>query len=348
MDKQNLPLVSIGIPVYNVAPYVEKSVLSVLNQTYEQLEILIVDDCGTDNSIDIIRNLVASHSRGNCVKILKQSQNMGLGEARNRSIKEATGKYLYFIDSDDYIEPETINIMVEQAESHEADIVIATMRTVEHDTGKTDPAFSYSKLEVIAGHDAFANRVCANLHWNIGVTACNTLFNLSFLQKNSLMFAAKKDEDALFLSDYYSEVECAILMPDITYNYLLRQGSIMGIQTRELIPVEEIRERFHADALMTERSARLKQRSFYDVHCSRVIKHKFRAVCAAIRNRYKFSEKLSDQEIRQEIKHPATFKEIMKFKRYRWFNLLFYFLSILPPYLSVRLLYVIGKLIHWI
>lgn len=348
MDSQNLPLVSIGMPVYNVAPYVEKSVLSVLNQTYEKLEFLIVDDCGTDNSIDIIRNLVASHTRGNCIKILKQSHNMGPGEGRNRAIKEASGDFIYFIDSDDFIEPETISIMVEQAESHGADVVIATMRSVDYETGMITPAFTYSKLEVVSGHDAFAHKVCSNLHWNIGITSCNTLFSLVFLRKNKLLFAAKKDEDALFLSDYYSEVECAVLMPDITYNYLSRRGSIMGAQARNNIPINEIRERFRTDVLMTERCRRLKCRSFYDVHCSRVMKHKFRAVCVALRHRSKFTDYLSDLEIRQEIKHPATFKEIMTFKRYRCFNLLFYILGILPPSFSVKLSYFIGKVIRWI
>ncbi len=98
MDNQILPLVSIGMPVYNVAPYIEKSILSVLNQTYQQLEILIVDDCGTDNSIDIVKALINNHPRGNCIKILYQSQNLGPGDARNRAINDAIGKYLYFID----------------------------------------------------------------------------------------------------------------------------------------------------------------------------------------------------------------------------------------------------------
>lgn len=348
MDNQSLPLVTIGVPVYNVAPYVEKCILSVLSQTYQRLELLIIDDCGADGSIDIIMSLQNNHIRGHCIKILKQPQNLGPGEARNRAIESATGKYIYFIDSDDYIEPKTIGMMVEQAENHGADVVIASMQSVEYETGRITPAFSYPSLDIISGHDAFAHKVCANLHWNVGITPCNTLFNLSFLRKNNLLFAAKKDEDALFLSDYYSEVECAVLMPNITYNYLRRIGSIMGNQARNIIPIEEIRERFHTDKLMTERCSRLKQRNFYDVHCSRVVKHKFRAVCVALRHRKKFTEKLTDREICQEIKHPAIFKEIIKFKRYRCFNLFFYSLGILPPYVSVRLSYVIGKLIHWI
>ena len=97
------------------------------------------------------------------------------------------------------------------------------------------------------------------------------MFSLVFLQRNNLRFAARKDEDALFLSDFYSEVERAVLLPDITYNYVLRPGSIMGNQARDHIPTTEIRERFKTDAKMTERSVRLRGRSFYDVHCARVM-----------------------------------------------------------------------------
>ena len=348
MDNQNLPLVSIGMPVYNVAPYVEKSVLSVLNQTYKQLEILIVDDCGTDNSIDIIRDLVASHARGNCIKILRQPQNMGPGEGRNRAIKEATAEYIYFIDSDDFIDENTIEIMVNQAEIHQADIVIASMQAVYYDTNEIEPAFSYPSLKIIKGQDAFADYVCSDLHSHIGISACNTLFDISFLIYNNLRLAARKDEDALFLSDYYSEVKCAVLMPNITYNYLVRPGSIMGNQERAQIPVEEIRERFRTDRIMTENCRRLKSRSFYDVHCSRVVKHKFRAVCIALRHRNKFTEKLSNKEICREIRHPATLGEILKFKRYRLYNLFFFFVGKLPSPMTVGICYLLGKLIRWI
>lgn len=163
-----------------------------------------------------------------------------------------------------------------------------------------------------------------------------------------MRFAARKDEDSLFLSDYYSEVECAVLLPDITYNYLIRPGSIMGNQLRKVIPISEIRERFKTDAKMTERCARLKDRFFYDAHCARVMKHKFRAVCVALHHYRRFSEHLSNSEIRQELKHPATLSEILKFKRYKYFHIFFYVISVLPSFLSVGMSYVVGKIMKWI
>lgn len=264
--------------------------MSILDQSYPNIEVIIVDDHGTDHSIEIVHELKRDHPRGECIRILRQSKNMGPGEARNRIIEEAQGKYLYFLDSDDFIVPDTISLMVEQSERHSADIVIASMQAIYYDTNELEPAFSYDSLTVIKGHDSFANFVCSDLHSHIGISACNTLYFLNFLRNNHLRFAARKDEDALFLSDYYSEVECAVLMPDITYNYLVRPGSIMGNQARDVIPVVEIRDRFQTDKIMTSRCSRLKNRSFYDVHCSRVVKHKFRAVCVSLHHYKRFSE----------------------------------------------------------
>lgn len=341
-------LVTIGIPVYNVEPYIEKCLLSILNQTYQNLELIVVDDLGTDNSMQIVADIQNSHPNGNWIRVIKHTCNKGLGEARNTVIDYAQGKYVYFVDSDDFIEPRTIELMLEQAEIYNTDVVMASLRKVVQGTGEELPTFQYSSFKLIKGKDAFANYLCQNLRWHIVVSACNIMFLLDFLNRHHLRFSARKDEDSLFLSDYYSEVERAVLLPDVTYNYLIRPGSIMGNQLRKVIPVSEIRERFKTDAKMTERCKRLKGRSFYDVHCSRVVKHKFRAVCVAIKHRHRFSEPLSNSEIKKELMHPATLLQIWQFKRYRFFNLFFYTLSKFPPFLLVYLSYVIGKLMRWI
>ena len=344
----NNPLVSVGIPVYNVEPYIDKCLLSVLNQTYQNLEVLIVDDLGSDDSMRIVEDLKKSHPSGSFMKIIRHPANRGLGEARNTAIENARGKYLCFVDSDDYIEPETIEVLLQEAEAYDTDAVFASSRKIVYGTNEEEPTFVYKKKEVLVGKDVFANYLCQDLRWHIGINAWNILFKLDFLLKNNLRFAARKDEDALFLSDFYSEIERAVLLPNITYNYVLRPGSIMGNQVRDHIPTAEIRERFKTDSKMTERCVRLKERSFYDVHCARVMKHKFRAVCVAIRHRHRFTEPLPDKEIRQELRHPALLSEIMKFRRYRGFHLFFYSISKLPSSICVRVCYVVGKAMKWI
>ena len=345
---QENPLVTIGIPVFNVEPYIEKCLLSVLNQSYKNLEVIVVDDLGTDNSMEIVSKVKDDCANGECIKIIVQPHNGGSGEARNSVIANAKGKYLFFLDSDDYIEPDTIKLMVMHAEKNSTDAVIASLRKVIWNSDKELPTLQYKSYKLLKGQDVFANYVCQYLRWHFAITACNIIFSTTCLRKNNLKFLASKDEDALFLSDYYSEIENAILLPDVTYNYVIRPGSKMGNNARDLIPVNEIRDRFLTDSIMTKRCGRLKDRSFYDVHCARVVKHKFRAVCVALRHRKRFTELLSDREIHDELKHPATFSEILNFKRYRLFHMFFYIVSILPASLSVRILYIVGKLIKWV
>lgn len=86
--------VSIIIPVYNVAPYVEECIQSVLRQDYKNLEIIIIDDCGTDNSMELVEELVKNSSRD--IVILKHDYNKGLSAARNTGIRRATGDYIFF------------------------------------------------------------------------------------------------------------------------------------------------------------------------------------------------------------------------------------------------------------
>ena len=344
----NSPLISIGIPVYYVEPYIEKCLLTVLNQTYQNMEILVVDDLGTDKSMEIVERLQLSHLYGDRIKIVRHSENRGLGEARNTAIENATGKYLCFVDSDDYIELNTIELLLKNAEEYDADAVFASSRKIVYGTNEEVPTFRYKKKEVLVGKDVFANYLCQDLRWHIGINAWNILFKVEFLRKNNLRFAARKDEDALFLSDFYSEIDSAVLLPEITYNYVLRPGSIMGNQMREHIPTMEIRERFKTDAKMTDNCARLRGRSFYDIHCARVMKHKFRATCMAIKHRHRFTESLSCNEIRQELKHPARLSEILKFSRYRGFHLFFFIIGKLPSSLCVGVCYLVGKVIKWI
>ena len=96
------------MPIYNVEKYIERALLSALNQTYQNLEILIVDDLGHDNSMDIVYQLKSTHPRGNCIRIITHKKNLGLGGTRNTAIESAQGKYLYFMDSDDLLEKEAL------------------------------------------------------------------------------------------------------------------------------------------------------------------------------------------------------------------------------------------------
>lgn len=118
-------LVSIIIPIYNVAPYVEKCLRSVMAQTYRKLEVIIVDDCGTDNSMEIVKALIEAYDKNDIrFHILHHDKNKGPGAARNTGIDIATGKYVFFLDSDDFIIPICIEFLVKYTKHYpEVDMV---------------------------------------------------------------------------------------------------------------------------------------------------------------------------------------------------------------------------------
>lgn len=116
--------VSIIVPVYNVAKYIERCLLSVLNQTWQDLEVILVNDCTPDNSMEIVRRVVASHPRGTVVRCLEHEENKGQSVARNTGIRIATGDYLYFLDSDDYLPLDGIATLLKFAGTKKYDFVL--------------------------------------------------------------------------------------------------------------------------------------------------------------------------------------------------------------------------------
>lgn len=122
------PLVSIIVPVYGVEKYIARCAKSVLEQTYENIEFIFVNDCTKDNSIKVLEDTVRQYpQRVKAVHIVNHEHNMGLAAARNTGVAAAQGEYLMHVDSDDYIEPQTVNESVKKAEEDNADMVIFGM-----------------------------------------------------------------------------------------------------------------------------------------------------------------------------------------------------------------------------
>lgn len=120
----NLPLISILIPVYNVEPFITRCIKSVMSQTYVgKMECVIVDDCGTDRSMKIIEQLLADY-RGNIeFQILRHTHNRGLAATRNTAVEASKGEFIVHLDSDDWIEPTMIELLVNKQRETNADII---------------------------------------------------------------------------------------------------------------------------------------------------------------------------------------------------------------------------------
>ena len=172
--------VTIGIPVYNVEKYIEKSLLSALNQTFNSIEYIIVDGGGTDKSMNIVRDIVASHPRRNNVVILTQLKNLGIGEDRNLIIKNTKSEYLFFLDSDDDITTDCIQKLYEAAMMNPcADIITAHNRVIY-------PNYTYERSYEYHKYTTKQEIFHAYLKGEVGGVFWNKLYRVDFLKRNSI------------------------------------------------------------------------------------------------------------------------------------------------------------------
>lgn len=119
------PRISVLLPVYNVEKYIENCAHSLFKQSYKKIEFIFVDDCGCDNSIFILKNVLQQYpSRAEDVIILSHERNRGLAAARNTAIEQASGECLMFVDSDDYIDTDAVSLLVQKMQETGSDIVL--------------------------------------------------------------------------------------------------------------------------------------------------------------------------------------------------------------------------------
>lgn len=226
----SFPLVTIVIPIYNVEKYILQCLKSVMGQTYKNLEILCIDDNGGDASIDVVCSLCSSDAR---IKVIRHDKNLGLGPARNTGIHAATGEFVYFLDSDDWIMPTTIEKLVEKAVLMRSDIVIGGVCAFA-DVDDTALKKSAEDINIWLKLKNIPERVSIkNFRYSVDAipcVACGKLYRFDFLIKNRLMFAEKKirHEDNGF------HIKCLARNPTISvvdepgYQYRIRAQSLMN------------------------------------------------------------------------------------------------------------------------
>lgn len=222
--------VSIIIPVYNVAFYVEECINSVLSQTYKELEIVIVDDCGTDNSMELIEKTLAG---SDCdVIVLRHPCNQGLSAARNTGIKHATGDYIYFLDSDDYLAPNCIESLVRMAEKYpEAEMVQGSAVRM--------PAYQPTKnisvqteKEFYRGRNQLKRMILLE---KFPTTAWNKLIKRTWLLGNKLFFCPGIVFEDIHWNYFVAKHVTAIAFcREVTYFYRYNPTSIMATKRLEL------------------------------------------------------------------------------------------------------------------
>lgn len=214
--------ISIIIPVYNVEPYIKTCLQSVFNQSYKNIEIILVDDCGKDNSMEIIKTVIDENKNLKEIKILRHKNNRGLSAARNTGIENSTGDYIYFLDSDDTLPSNSIELLVSEIKKYNNDIdfVIGAVKTY----GNKNYIYPLLSKPYIDNNNDILNDYLS-FKWN--VMACNKLISKKMIDKYNIKFIEgiyHEDMDFSFkLALHATKMACCY---NITYNYLIRENSI--------------------------------------------------------------------------------------------------------------------------
>ena len=332
--------VTIGIPVYESVDVIKRSLESALAQTYSSIEFLIVDDCGSDGSMAIVQQLQTKHPRGADIHVVRHTQNLGVSAARNRIIDDAQGDYLYFMDSDDVIAENTIQLMMQNVRQYNAEIVFGSYERVETTGQRT--VYQYPSLQLLHEEElaTFAYRKYAGIQ----ASACNYLVKTSLLRERHHRFIDTNYwEDLVFTFDLVTLIKRAVLLPDITYTYLCRENSLSHYQQRKIIIKKEVIQNVRAVNHLKETSFILYNKVYFPNRCFNILMTDFYIVCNILKNKDKIQPAFSKRELRDVMKSPLTFREMVSLKSRKLENLFIYLLGVLHPSISIWIITILGK-----
>ena len=227
------PKVSVIIPCYKVEKYLDRCVESVINQTLKDLEIILVDDESPDHVPEICDEWALKDAR---IKVIHK-KNGGLGMACNSGIEVATGKYVAFLDSDDWIDANMYQTMYDTAEKHQAQMVFTGLRRVDTNGNVIGYLTHKEKFQIYEGKneidglacDLVASEVSLAAEGTLQMSAKVVLYSKSTIDENHLRFVSEREvmsEDMHFNLNMLSHSQCVCVVPRFFYNYRCTTGSI--------------------------------------------------------------------------------------------------------------------------
>ncbi len=214
--------ISVIMPVYNVEEFLPKAIESVLNQTLKDFELFVVDDGSTDSSGKICDEYAAKDKR---VKALHK-KNGGAPEARNMAIEKAKGKYIYCIDSDDWIEKDYLEKMYDLAEKNNADIVITGFLMEYYQNGKSVIYSTSCEDVVYSNKKDFRKNAYKYFNNSFLSLVCNKLLKRDIIMKNNIRFPKTKWDDHHFNMDFLMDANVVVISSIAKYHwYRSRAGA---------------------------------------------------------------------------------------------------------------------------
>ena len=232
-------LISVIVPVYKVEKYLNRCVDSILNQTYTNLEVILVDDGSPDSCPAICDEYAKKDKR---VKVIHKA-NGGLSDARNKGLDIAEGKYIAFVDSDDWVEDNYVQNMYNAITDNNADMVICNYQKVD----ENNVVFEISTLDKAVYNDSNKFDLLFGLNSLPTIVAWNKLYAKHVFDSIRYPYG-KINEDEFVVYDVINLCHTIATIPDILHNYFIRQGSIMNTakpNEKMLHPLEALKDRLN-------------------------------------------------------------------------------------------------------
>ena len=294
-----MKLLSIVIPIYNSASFLKECLDSVINQTYNQIEIILVDDGSTDESGTICDNYAKEDKH---IRVVHK-QNEGHSKARNTGIDIASGDYILFVDSDDSLfDNNAIAVMMNNANNYQADIVVGSLTTTKDI--QIDNIKSGINIYGKTGKETLLNLLSMK---RFSPICCNSLFKRSLFEIHNLRYCPLIMDDEELIPKLYYLAASIIFIENITYFYRLHANSVThNVSERSMYQkgMDYITTAEHLVDFFKDSSSKMKRH---------IYERSFGFYCAAI---YVYSGKIKNKEYKSDLlkqlkKNNYIFNEIL-------------------------------------
>mgnify|MGYP004604313335 CR=1 FL=1 len=266
--------VSIIVPCYNSSSYVDRCMDSLINQTIDSFEIVLVDDGSTDDTLVKLKKYRKEYS--DKVVLVTLDKNMGLGNARNIGIKHSSGEYIGFVDSDDYVDLNMFEVMYNKASKNNSSVVECNF--IWEFPNK-------NKIDITNGYELGSEMLV-----NVRVMVCNKIYKKKWLDEINPLFAVGlKYEDVLFTYEYVPYVKSVSFVDEAFYHYVQRKSSLANNQN--------IRVRDIYDVLLQVRDYYVKNK-IYDEYKNEL---EYLFVRYILGSSYKRACKIKDKKVRNKV-----------------------------------------------
>lgn len=234
--------ISIIVPVYNAEKYLKKCLDSLVNQTKKELEFILINDGSTDKSEEIIKTY-----KDKRIKYFK-NKNQGIGKTRNFGIEKATGKYIMFLDSDDYFSNDACEILYKTAEKEKADLIVFDYYRVEKENLNEVKIESFNATNI---------KDDPNLLLKINLGPCNKIYKSDLIKNNDIKFEENlKYEDTLFVVKAIYKAKKIIKLNKCLHYYIIHEKSETTVRDKKVFDilkiVDKIRTYLKNDELMKD------------------------------------------------------------------------------------------------